>query len=64
MEGDPVFGELQFAPVLTALISGRYRGSVSVEVFDFKPDPETIASRTMGYLHGICEARGDSSRQV
>jgi D-psicose/D-tagatose/L-ribulose 3-epimerase len=60
----PGFGGLQFAPVLRTLIDGRYQGYVSVEVFDFEPDPETIASRSMGYLHGICEALGHSSRQV
>jgi D-psicose/D-tagatose/L-ribulose 3-epimerase len=60
----PGFGELQFAPVLKVLIDGRYQGYVSVEVFDFEPDPQTIASRSMGYLHGIYEALGHSFRQV
>jgi hypothetical protein len=26
-----------------------------VEVFDFNPDPQTIASRSIGYLKGILE---------
>jgi hypothetical protein len=27
-----------------------------VEVFPFDPDPQTIASRSIGYLRGILEA--------
>jgi hypothetical protein len=26
-----------------------------VEVFEFNPDPQTIASRSIGYLKGILE---------
>jgi len=58
----PGFKELQFAPVLKALIEGRYQGYASVEVFDAESDPETIGSRSMGCLHGICDALGHSSR--
>jgi D-psicose/D-tagatose/L-ribulose 3-epimerase len=54
----PGFGDLQFAPVLKILIDGHYAGYISVEVFDFAPDPETIASRSIGYLHGLCESLG------
>jgi len=35
-----------------------YRRYISVEVFDFDPDPETIASRSVGYLRGIIESMG------
>jgi D-psicose/D-tagatose/L-ribulose 3-epimerase len=59
----PGFGELQFPPVLRTLIDGGYQGYVSVEVFDFEPDPETIASRSIGYLRGIYEALGHYSQQ-
>lgn len=52
----PGFGELRFAPILKALKDRRYNGYVSVEVFDFEPDPETIAARSIGYLKGILEA--------
>lgn len=60
----PGFGELRFAPIIKTLTDGGYQGYISVEVFDFEPDPETIASRSMGYLYGICEALGHSSRQI
>lgn len=51
----PGFGTLDFAPILKALKDRAYTGYVSVEVFDFKPDPQTIASRSIGYLRGILE---------
>lgn len=54
----PGFGALQFAPLLKILHEADYPGYISVEVFDFKPDPQTIAGRSLGYLHGICEALG------
>lgn len=62
--GGPGSGQLQFTPVLKTLIDGGYQGYVSVEVFDFNPDPQTIASRSMGYLHGICEALRHYPQQV
>jgi hypothetical protein len=37
------------------LISSGYPNYISVEVFEFDPDPETIASRSIGYLKGILE---------
>ena len=54
----PGFGHLQFAPLLKILQQADYAGYISVEVFDFKPDPQTIAARSLGYLHGICETLG------
>jgi len=54
----PGFGNLQFAPLLKILHEADYSGYISVEVFDFKPDPQTIAARSIGYLHGVCEALG------
>ena len=51
----PGFGDLDFGPILRALKDRAYEGYVSVEVFDFKPDPQTIASRSIGYLRGILE---------
>jgi sugar phosphate isomerase/epimerase len=54
----PGFGDLQFSPLLKILHNADYPGYISVEVFDFNPDPQTIAGRSLGYLHGICEALG------
>ncbi len=51
----PGFGDLQFASILRALKDRQYNGYISVEVFDFKPDPKTIAARSIGYLKGILE---------
>jgi sugar phosphate isomerase/epimerase len=54
----PGFGDLQFAPLLNILHETDYLGYISVEVFDFAPDPRTIAARSLGYLHGILETLG------
>ena len=54
----PGFGDLQFTPLLKILQDADYPGYISVEVFDFKPDPQTIAGRSLGYLHGILESLG------
>jgi sugar phosphate isomerase/epimerase len=51
----PGFGELEFASILQALRNRHYEGYLSVEVFDFKPDPQTIASASIGYLRGLLE---------
>ena len=46
----PGFGDLDFAPIMATLKEVGYDGYVSVEVFDFSPDPETIASKSLEYL--------------
>ena len=51
----PGFGETSFLPILKTLMKNGYKGYISVEVFDFEPDPQTIASRSIGYLKGILE---------
>ena len=48
----PGFGEVDFVPIFAALESAGYRGFVSVEVFDYRPDPQTIARRSIEYLRG------------
>jgi len=55
----PGFGETKFAPILKTLIKNNYRGYISVEVFQPDPDPQTIASRSIGYLKGILETLGE-----
>jgi sugar phosphate isomerase/epimerase len=46
----PGFGDVDFKPILRTLQEVGYNGYVSVEVFDFKPDPETIARESLRYL--------------
>lgn len=48
-------GETNFTPILKTLLKNGYKGYISVEVFNFNPDPQTIASRSIGYLKGILE---------
>jgi sugar phosphate isomerase/epimerase len=51
----PGFGKTSFSPILRTLVKNGYKGYISVEVFNFEPDPQTIASRSIGYLKGILE---------
>ena len=52
-ESWPGSGNTDFKPVAKALKGINYAGYVSVEVFDFKPDPETIARESMKVLRSI-----------
>jgi D-psicose/D-tagatose/L-ribulose 3-epimerase len=55
----PGFGNTKFEPILKTLVKNGYKGYISVEVFEFDPDPQTIASRSIGYLKGILETLGE-----
>jgi sugar phosphate isomerase/epimerase len=46
----PGFGEADFVPIFRALRDSGYRGWVSVEVFDYSPDPETIARESLRHM--------------
>ncbi len=52
----PGFGATDFVPIFRALKDVRYPGWVSVEVFDYSPDPETIARESIRYMRE-CEKK-------
>ena len=56
----PGFGATDFIPVLHALHEIQYTGYVSVEVFDYTPDPITIARDSLTYLRQ-CQQKASGS---
>lgn len=46
----PGFGDVDYAPIAKALNEIGYSRYLSVEVFDYSPDPKTIAIESLAYL--------------
>ncbi|MCP4641146.1 MAG: sugar phosphate isomerase/epimerase [bacterium] len=46
----PGFGDVDFGPIFEALREVKFDGYVSVEVFEFDPGPETIATKSLEYM--------------
>ena len=46
----PGFGDVDFVPIFEALGEVDYRGWVSVEVFDYEPGIERLASQSIDYM--------------
>jgi sugar phosphate isomerase/epimerase len=54
----PGFGNADFVPIFRALKENGYGGWISVEVFDFSPDPETIARESICYMKDCAAKAG------
>jgi sugar phosphate isomerase/epimerase len=59
----PGFGQTDFVPIFQALKDSGYAGWISVEVFDYTPDPLTIARESIRYMRR-CEGNEHRGRGV
>jgi sugar phosphate isomerase/epimerase len=51
----PGMGDTPYEPIFRALRDGQYGGWVSVEVFDYSPGAEKIATDSLQYMRKIEE---------
>ena len=58
----PGFGKTDFVPIFQALHDIRYGGWVSVEMFDYSPDPETIARESLHYMRACADKVDGTAR--
>lgn len=49
----PGQGELDFLPIVEALVACRYEGWVGVEPFDYVPDGRAVAARSIGTMKAL-----------
>lgn len=52
----PGFGNVDFVPIMKALLEVGYEGYVSVEAFDFSPSSEVVASGSLEYMRRCLDA--------
>jgi sugar phosphate isomerase/epimerase len=52
----PGFGELDFLPIMAALLEIGYKGWASVEPFDYSPGIETLAEKSLAYTKQCFDA--------
>ena len=51
----PGMGDVDFIPILKALQDVDYQGWISVEVFDYSPGVEALASQSIRYMQECIE---------
>jgi len=59
----PGFGDTDYVPILSAIESDGYNGYISVEVFDYTPDPFTIARESLAYMKR-CAPNGKANHEL